>query len=126
MVEFMQQGTTIASEVYCKTLKKLHKAIQNKTFGMLTCGVLVVLLHDNAHLRTVACTSLTHAYRNLFPNMTSASIPEVTYLLTHGAEPFLRSRQLCSYSRTSQRFMEPAGSLTCSQEPSPGPYPEPD
>jgi hypothetical protein len=29
--------------------------------------------------------------------------------LTHGAEPFLRSFQLCSYSRTSQHFMEPGG-----------------
>jgi hypothetical protein len=31
----------------------------------------------------------------------------------HGAEPFLISRQLCSYSRTSQHFMEPEGSLEC-------------
>jgi hypothetical protein len=46
--------------------------------------------------------------------------------LTHGAEPFLRSRQLCSYSRTSQCFMETEGSLPRSQEPSTGPYPEPD
>jgi hypothetical protein len=46
--------------------------------------------------------------------------------LTHGAEPFLRSRQLCSHSKTSQDFMEPEGSLLCSQEPSTGPYPEPD
>jgi hypothetical protein len=31
----------------------------------------------------------------------------ITHSLTHGAEPFLRSRQLCSCSRTSQHFMEP-------------------
>jgi hypothetical protein len=27
MVDFMQQETTVTSEVYCETLKKLHKAI---------------------------------------------------------------------------------------------------
>jgi hypothetical protein len=49
-----------------------------------------------------------------------------TYLLTYGAELFLRSHQLCSHSRTSQHFKEPEGSSPCSQEPSTGPYPEPD
>jgi hypothetical protein len=50
----------------------------------------------------------------------------LTYLLTYRAEPFLRSRQLCSHSRTSQHFMEPEGSSQCSQEPITGSYPEPD
>jgi histone-lysine N-methyltransferase SETMAR len=54
MVEFMQQGTTITSEVYCETLKELRMAIQNKRCGMLTSGV--VLFHDNARPNTTART----------------------------------------------------------------------
>jgi hypothetical protein len=42
-----------------------------------------------------------------------------SHLLTYRAEPFLRSRQLCNPSRTSE------GSIPCSQEPSTGPYPQP-
>jgi hypothetical protein len=37
--------------------------------------------------------------------------------ITHGAEPFLRSSQLCSYSRTSQHFMELEGSLKAESTP---------
>jgi hypothetical protein len=48
MVEFMQQGTTITSEVYPEMLKKIRRAIQNKRH--------VVLFHDNARLHTAACT----------------------------------------------------------------------
>jgi hypothetical protein len=50
-------------------------------------------------------------------------ITDLTYLTTHGAEPFLRSRQLCRLS--TQHFMEPKDSMPCSQEPSSSPYPEP-
>jgi hypothetical protein len=49
----------------------------------------------------------------------------LTYLLTYGAELFLRSRQLCSSSRTSQHFTEPEGLKPCSKEHSTGPYPKP-
>jgi hypothetical protein len=52
--------------------------------------------------------------------------PLCTYVLTHGAEPFLRDRQLCSHSRTSQHSMEPEGSIPCSQTPSTDPSSEPD
>jgi hypothetical protein len=54
LVDFMPQGTTITSEVYCETLKKLQRAIQNKRRGMLTSGV--VLLHDNMRPHMAAHT----------------------------------------------------------------------
>jgi hypothetical protein len=53
MVEFMHQGS-IMTEVCCKILKNLHRAIQNKRHGMLTYGVM--LLHDNAHPHSAAHT----------------------------------------------------------------------
>jgi hypothetical protein len=41
----------------------------------------------------------------------------LTHSLTHGTEPFLRSCQLCSYSRTSQHFMESEGSYRVNKSP---------
>jgi histone-lysine N-methyltransferase SETMAR len=58
----MHQGTTITSEVYCDTLKKLPRAIQNKRRGILTSGV--VLLHDNAPSRTAARARALLKYSN--------------------------------------------------------------
>jgi histone-lysine N-methyltransferase SETMAR len=54
MVQFMQQGTIITSQVYCETLKELRRAIQKERRGRLTSGV--VLLHDNARPHTAART----------------------------------------------------------------------
>ncbi|GBO03117.1 Mariner Mos1 transposase [Araneus ventricosus] len=54
LIEFMTRGTTINSEVYCRTLKKLKRAIQNKSRGRLSSGV--VLLHDNARPHTALRT----------------------------------------------------------------------
>jgi transposase len=54
MEEFMQQGTTITSEVYCEILMKMRKAILNKRSRMLTFGV--VLLYDIARPHTAART----------------------------------------------------------------------
>jgi hypothetical protein len=56
MVGFMQQGTTTLSQVYCQMLKEscVGLDILNKRRIMLTSGV--VLIHDNVHPRTVACT----------------------------------------------------------------------
>jgi hypothetical protein len=68
MVEFMQQGTIITSDVYWETLKKLCRAIQNKRYGIMTSGV--VLLHQNVHLHRAARTwaLLEHFNWELFDN----------------------------------------------------------
>jgi hypothetical protein len=42
-----------------------------------------------------------------------------------GAEPSLGSPQLHNYWRISQNYMEPEGSLSCSQDPTTSSYPEP-
>jgi [histone H3]-lysine36 N-dimethyltransferase SETMAR len=46
LIEFMDPGTTINSDKYCNTLRKLRRAIQNRRRGMLSEGI--TLLHDNA------------------------------------------------------------------------------
>jgi hypothetical protein len=58
-------------------------------------------------------------------NLFCAGHHSFTRSLTDRAETFLRSRQLCSHTRTSQYFMEPESSLPCSREPSTDPYHEP-
>ena len=55
LTESMAPGTTVTSEVYCETLHKLRKLIQNKRQGMLSKGV--ILLHDNAWPHTAARTN---------------------------------------------------------------------
>jgi len=54
LIEFLSQGTKINSAVYCETLNKLKRAIQNKRRGMLSATVL--LLHDNARPHSAAQT----------------------------------------------------------------------
>jgi hypothetical protein len=70
---------------------------------------------------TVACLYRCYLATGLHVTIKTGIINEKPHLwrlsLTRGAEPFFRSRQLCSYLWTSQHFMEPEGSLPCSQEP---------
>jgi hypothetical protein len=55
IVEFVQKGTTVTSELYCETLAKLRTAGHSEQRrGMLTYGV--VLLHDSACPHTAART----------------------------------------------------------------------
>ena len=50
----MPHNTTINADAYCATLRRLHKAIQNRRRGKLSCGT--VLVHDNARPHTARQT----------------------------------------------------------------------
>jgi len=54
LVEVLPQGTTVNSAVYCETLKKRRRVIQNKRRGMLSTTIL--LLHDNGRPHSAAQT----------------------------------------------------------------------
>jgi hypothetical protein len=94
------EGTTDVSEVYPAPVFRVEVSMVDEGSRLYTVLIFLGVLDQE----------LTY---KLFP------------LLTGGAEPFLRSRQLCSYSRTSQHFMEPEGTLLSSHEPSTVQYPEP-
>jgi hypothetical protein len=90
---------------------------------------LICYVHFSSILYTIALPIFWFSsgwYYTFLPPHIFEKIKTKLKLKLHGAEPFLRSRQLHSYSRISQRIMEPEGSLLCSQGPSTGPYPEPD
>ncbi|UYV83687.1 hypothetical protein LAZ67_23002073 [Cordylochernes scorpioides] len=55
LCDFMRRGTTINSDRYCKTLKQIRRAIQNKRRGMLTKRVR--FHHDNARPHTAHQTT---------------------------------------------------------------------
>ncbi|GFW57490.1 histone-lysine N-methyltransferase SETMAR [Trichonephila clavipes] len=56
LVEFLEHGKSINSDVYCETLRRLRRSIKNKRPGLLTEGV--VLLHDNARPHVFRVTKM--------------------------------------------------------------------
>jgi histone-lysine N-methyltransferase SETMAR len=85
LVEFMQQDTTITSEVYCETLKNFVGPFRKKRRGMLTSSV--VLHHEYLRPPTVARirTLLDHFNWELFdpPPYSPDLAPSAYYLFTY-------------------------------------------
>jgi hypothetical protein len=106
----------VSQEFGWKVEKKRKKKRKNEKSSKYTVNI----IFKNDIMIRILAIELLNTITILVPLMI-----RLTYLLTHGAEPILRSRQLCSHSRISQHFMEPDGSILCSQEPSTGPFPEP-
>ncbi|GFW39922.1 mariner Mos1 transposase [Trichonephila clavipes] len=57
LVEFLERGTITNAQRYQAPLQKLRQAIKSKRPGVLSNGV--ILLHDNAHPRTVITVKTT-------------------------------------------------------------------
>jgi hypothetical protein len=105
-----------------------------RVFRFCHCTVAFKLMRT--HNTTLLRTGISHPHYlsariynvSLLSNLRNDTINSIKTTLTHSlmAEPFLRSHQFCSYSRTSQHYMEPEVSLPCSQQPSTGPYSKPD
>jgi hypothetical protein len=72
LIALMEPGTTITSETYCETLKKLRRATENKRRGMLTSGV--VLLH-NTQLHAHKPCSRNFAGTCLITHPTARTLP---------------------------------------------------
>ena len=85
--EYLPPGWTINAEVYCETLFKLCRAIQNKRSGKLSKGI--VFLHDNARPHTARLTQLflTDFKWDVFPH--PAHSPDLAPSDFH-AFPFLQ------------------------------------
>jgi hypothetical protein len=98
-VEFMQQGNTITSEMYCETLKKLRRAIQNKKRGMLTSGV--VLIHDNTGPHTAARTRVMLEHFNWESCDHPSYSPDLNHLFTY-LKNWLQSQRFS----TNKKLME--------------------
>jgi hypothetical protein len=62
----------------------------------------------------------------LWRNIGILGSEEIRLSTLHGAETFLQSHQSLSCLRNFLRFIEPEGSLLCSQEPTTDICPEPD
>jgi hypothetical protein len=119
-----------------RSTEKYINLIGNQTGDLPACSIVPQPLQYRVKFRDIASIKPRSILSKLFLIHCSSVIllfyatevealtePSNDSRLTHGPGPFLRNRQLCSHSRTSQQFMEHESSLSCSQEPSTGPYP---
>ena len=74
LVEFLPQGTTTNSAVYCEMLKKLRRAIQNKRRRMLSATILLLTIMLGRTLLLRLKTSSPHLGGNKWTTPCTALI----------------------------------------------------
>jgi hypothetical protein len=95
-------GSTFSSEQYCTPKRVIKYLRNNRVLFQCFCTILRHIYTHWGQQPTERCSFwlwMVQCYM-----MLAGSIQEYKffYLLTYGAEPFLRSCQLCSHSRNSQ------------------------
>jgi transposase len=110
IVEFMQQGTTITSEMYCtRNTENLRSAVHKKSRGMLTYGA--VLLHDNVHQHRSMAARTRALLENLNwelldrPHYSPDLTPSDYHLFTHlknwfGSQRFSKNEEMMDGVKT--------------------------
>jgi hypothetical protein len=80
-------------------------------------NVFYLLIYTTVPHTTLVLRKLFNCIRKFYTSRIYAikSITHLHLLTPQGAELLLRNCKMCSYSRTSHHFMEPEGSLPCSQ-----------
>jgi hypothetical protein len=119
------QPRTALVEVFGPVVKQARDERFNLKETLIHIAICTEWVHTWAY-KLVCFPFRTQMFSLCFRIHNYESCHKISYLLTYGTEPFLRSCELCSHSGTSQHFKKPEGSLPCSQVPSTGPYPEPD
>jgi hypothetical protein len=109
------------------TIAKLTSIFQTSSSYTITSNFSIVLQSYSwhQHNRTYPDSVARSGYHFWVHQQFEISVFEAP--TTHSwSWALLEKLPIVQYSRTSQHFMEPDGSLLCSQEPSTGPYPQPD
>ncbi len=111
--EYLPPGWTVNADVYCETLFKLRRAIQNKRRGKLSKGIVfctIMRIPTQSFSHRFSSTIFSGTYSRIRPTLwiwrylISMHFPPFNVILQENGKPlFGRSRTVCIHSSQSRR-----------------------